>query len=60
MNKHLDKALELARYARVNLKNVSDAIPLLASHPIFLIAASQLDGTIKELELSMRRGPPRE
>jgi len=60
MNKHLDKALELARCAQVSLKNVSDAMPFLARHPIFLIAASQLDRTIKELELSMRRAPPRE
>ncbi len=50
MNEHLNQALESARCCQVNLNNIEQLIPILATHPYMLIVKMQLGEVIKELE----------
>ncbi len=45
-----EKALELARCAEINLKNLSKAAPFLDTHPMFKVVDMQIKECIKELE----------
>lgn len=44
------QALEMARCAKINLKNMVDMMPVLASHPLLPLVNMQIDECIVALD----------